>query len=298
MKTISIKNWETYQHYKDRNPPWIKLHRDILTDYEFSVLPDASKAHLVGLWILASQLGNKIPYDPYWIAQKINATEEIDLKPFIDLGFITVSKEEYTQVETQKSNPDRYVSQAVREKIFKKFGQKCAYCKSEKNLEIDHIIPVSMGGTNEEENLQLLCRKCNRAKRNKLSEHVATTLRSKLLQQMESLRSPETETETETETTDESAQKIHKVYLETISPPRNSTTRSKKNLKRILKKHEEPDLIAAIANYAKQMPENRQYRKDPANFFGINEPYFEDYLPANFTGVTVEVEEYPYANEL
>ena len=35
-------------------------------------------------------------------------------------------------------------------------------------LEIDHIIPVSKGGTTTEENLQTLCWKCNRAKSNKL----------------------------------------------------------------------------------------------------------------------------------
>lgn len=35
-------------------------------------------------------------------------------------------------------------------------------------LEIDHIIPVSKGGTTTEENLQTLCWKCNRAKSNKI----------------------------------------------------------------------------------------------------------------------------------
>lgn len=37
-------------------------------------------------------------------------------------------------------------------------------------LEIDHIIPVSKGGTTTEENLQTLCWKCNRAKSNKIMD--------------------------------------------------------------------------------------------------------------------------------
>jgi hypothetical protein len=37
---LTIKNWSEFQHYKDRNPPWIKLHRALLDDYAFAALPD------------------------------------------------------------------------------------------------------------------------------------------------------------------------------------------------------------------------------------------------------------------
>jgi hypothetical protein len=58
---LRVKNWAEFQHYKDRNPPWIKLHRALLDDYEFARLPDASKAHLVLIWLLASQSDGRIP---------------------------------------------------------------------------------------------------------------------------------------------------------------------------------------------------------------------------------------------
>src|SRR5690606_19747530 len=32
---LTVKNFERFQHYKDRNPPWIKLYNDLLDDYEF-----------------------------------------------------------------------------------------------------------------------------------------------------------------------------------------------------------------------------------------------------------------------
>lgn len=43
----------------------------------------------------------------------------------------------------------------------------CAHCKSTENLEVDHIRPVSLGGSSERDNLQALCRTCNRSKLNR-----------------------------------------------------------------------------------------------------------------------------------
>lgn len=55
VEFLAIKNWDTFQHYSKRNPPWIKLHRAILDDYAFCALPDAAKGHLMMLWLYGSQ---------------------------------------------------------------------------------------------------------------------------------------------------------------------------------------------------------------------------------------------------
>jgi hypothetical protein len=44
----------------------------------------------------------------------------------------------------------------------------CAKCGSNRNIEYDHIIPVSKGGSSTARNLQLLCEDCNRAKRDQI----------------------------------------------------------------------------------------------------------------------------------
>ena len=49
------KNWTHFQHYKDRCPPWIKLHKELLNDRSFMTLPTASKALAPLLWLLASE---------------------------------------------------------------------------------------------------------------------------------------------------------------------------------------------------------------------------------------------------
>lgn len=87
-KFFRVKNFAKWQHYKKRNPPWIKLHREIFNDYKFTRLPDEKKAHLMQIWLLASQMGNVVPYDNEWISNKISATVKVKLEDFEEGGFI------------------------------------------------------------------------------------------------------------------------------------------------------------------------------------------------------------------
>jgi hypothetical protein len=92
MAFFSVKNFEKFQHYKDRAPPWIKLYNELLDDYEFGLLPDASKMHLIAIWLLASRSENKIPFDPAWVARRINATEKVNLRLLEERGFILLDQ--------------------------------------------------------------------------------------------------------------------------------------------------------------------------------------------------------------
>ncbi|AUW40053.1 HNH endonuclease [Serratia liquefaciens] len=58
----------------------------------------------------------------------------------------------------------RRVTDAVRLKIFKRDGFQCKRCNTHDDLTIDHIHPVSKGGSSEDNNLQTLCMACNREK--------------------------------------------------------------------------------------------------------------------------------------
>ncbi|MCD6388318.1 MAG: HNH endonuclease [Desulfobulbaceae bacterium] len=62
------------------------------------------------------------------------------------------------------SNSKRYV-------VLRRDKFQCVLCGasgSEANLEVDHIVPVSRGGTNDIGNLRCLCFKCNRGKHSKI----------------------------------------------------------------------------------------------------------------------------------
>jgi hypothetical protein len=60
----------------------------------------------------------------------------------------------------------RYISATTKKIVFNRDGGVCKCCGSSLNLEFDHIIPYSCGGSSKPSNIQLLCQKCNRSKSN------------------------------------------------------------------------------------------------------------------------------------
>ena len=89
---------------KNRSPSWIKLHADVLEHYAFSCLQDASKAHLMLLWLLASRMENKIPYDLVFITQKIGASGPVDVEVLIEHGFVTLEQDDSTTLAPRKQS--------------------------------------------------------------------------------------------------------------------------------------------------------------------------------------------------
>jgi 5-methylcytosine-specific restriction endonuclease McrA len=55
----------------------------------------------------------------------------------------------------------RRVSRQVRRIVWQRDGGRCVECEVGYDLHFDHIIPWSKGGSNEVENIQLLCVNCN-----------------------------------------------------------------------------------------------------------------------------------------
>jgi hypothetical protein len=93
---LSPKNWNSFQHYKDRAPAWIKLHKALLDDYEFACLPVASKALAPMLWLLASEYEDgQIDASLDKLAFRLHMTRgdlADALSPLIEKGFFDASE--------------------------------------------------------------------------------------------------------------------------------------------------------------------------------------------------------------
>ena len=85
------KKWTDFQHYKNRCPPWIKIHRELLSDRDFMCLPLASKAMAPLLWLLASESKSgefDASIDELAFRLRLTVDEVTSgLRPLIDKGF-------------------------------------------------------------------------------------------------------------------------------------------------------------------------------------------------------------------
>lgn len=70
--------------------------------------------------------------------------------------------------------PRSHIPSEITNRVRKDAKHRCGYCLSPQKLvmarlEIEHIIPISKGGTDDETNLWLACPICNRHKSNKIT---------------------------------------------------------------------------------------------------------------------------------
>jgi len=111
---LKIRNWKKHQHYNKPKPPWIKVYRDILGDYDFMRMTVEQKYTVFGLWMIAAETDNKIPDDPAWIKHRLGLNKLPDLQALTDNGFIepidtldTDSRQTLDKVYAQKRRVEK-----------------------------------------------------------------------------------------------------------------------------------------------------------------------------------------------
>ncbi len=79
--------------------------------------------------------------------EKLNATEpRTDVKP---------------RAREKSSQNPRNIAPSQRAIIMKRADKKCENCSSKHKLQVDHKLSIALGGSNDLENLRVLCRPCN-----------------------------------------------------------------------------------------------------------------------------------------
>lgn len=78
----------------------------------------------------------------------------------------------FKRFKVKKHYTDRYIPNKVYVDVFERDNYTCQICGATKEdgvkLHVDHIIPIAKGGTNDIDNLQVLCQRCNSGKSDRM----------------------------------------------------------------------------------------------------------------------------------
>lgn len=94
---------------------------------------------------------------------------EKDVKFGILIWMTAIQLATQNLIARQDASADvRRIPRDVRQRVWQRYGGRCAECNATNYLEFDHIIPVAKGGGCTDNNIQLLCRGCNSKKSDKI----------------------------------------------------------------------------------------------------------------------------------
>ena len=90
MRYLRVKNWREYQHYKKRNPPWIKLHCKLLDDPDLDKLSDRARLTLYQVWLLVAREGDFDGRIPAWKLTRESLRTKIRpcIQELVDAGYL------------------------------------------------------------------------------------------------------------------------------------------------------------------------------------------------------------------
>jgi hypothetical protein len=97
----------------------------------------------------------------------------INMESSRDGFYLTVNRFPQTWLVSERAKPgpprgDDRIPASVQLRAYRRCKFRCVSCGSTDDLTIDHIVPLTRGGTNDLINLQVLCRPCNSRKSNKV----------------------------------------------------------------------------------------------------------------------------------
>ena len=88
MEYFSVRNWLQFQHYKHRNPPWIKLHYEVLSSRDWVSLNDESRVLAIACMLIASRNEGRVPDDPDYVQRVSYLNKKPNFNPLIKCGFL------------------------------------------------------------------------------------------------------------------------------------------------------------------------------------------------------------------
>ena len=142
-------------------------------DYLLRKIKKSEFEHLMARQLQQPKLLARVKGRVYWLFRNQFYSDADGLKASEIYALLEMDRlkkqqkvENAVALQDQRQRPvvRRGIPDAVKLLVMHRDGGKCCHCGSNVELQFDHIIPFSRGGSSNAENLQLLCGPCNRSK--------------------------------------------------------------------------------------------------------------------------------------
>lgn len=124
-----VRNWRQFQHYKDRNPPWIKLHFSMMASEDWVLLDDCSRVLAIACMLVASRNDGEIDGTERGLAylhRVAYLSDKPNLNPLIECGFLESAsgcKQALADARRSVSPSVSVVTEVTKEETKKKRGE-------------------------------------------------------------------------------------------------------------------------------------------------------------------------------
>lgn len=106
-RMITIVGWDEFQHYKERDPIWIKNYVRLLRQDEYMDLTPHRRALLHGLWLLYASKRRALRHDTATLSRELGMrVMSADLESLRDAGFVTFSASKSLARRKQPARPE------------------------------------------------------------------------------------------------------------------------------------------------------------------------------------------------
>jgi len=88
---LRIRNWQKFQHYKDRRPPWVKFHFSTLSSKDWVNSGESDRILMLVCMLISSQseyMDGRFEADPEFIRNVAHLTNLPNFQRLIDSGFL------------------------------------------------------------------------------------------------------------------------------------------------------------------------------------------------------------------
>ena len=138
---IIVRNWERFQHYKDRDPYFIKLYTELQHDHNWLALTGHQRAVLVGIWLEYASARCQLPLNTASLTRRLALrVSSATLEALNHAGFIEFSSRAALEIARSQEVEEENLERQDTEKALKRVNEDSNVRRRAREHDVENLI--------------------------------------------------------------------------------------------------------------------------------------------------------------